>query len=126
MRLSTASAAFGGGVVMMFALVGCAGAGVGDAVLGSWGAGAEVNEPHLIFSEDGRVSGSDGCNRLAGSWKATGDTIVVSDVASTLMACPDVDTWLSGIAQATLSEGDDQLTVLDDSGAEIGSLERAE
>lgn len=124
MRLSKAPVLIGAGAAMVFALAGCAGGSSGDAVIGTWGEGTAAADPHLVFSDDGRVSGSDGCNSLSGSWKADGEAIIVSDVASTLMACSDVDTWLSGIAQATLSEGDDQLTILDESGTEIGSLDR--
>ncbi|HXH35297.1 MAG TPA: META domain-containing protein [Plantibacter sp.] len=123
MRTVKSAALLGAGIVTAFVLVGCAGS-AGNAVLGTWGEGTAATDPHLVFSDDGRVSGSDGCNSLTGSWKADGDAIVVSDVATTLMACPDVDTWLGGIAQATLSESDDQLTVLDESGTQIGSLDR--
>lgn len=124
MRQSNAPVLMGAGIALAFALAGCASGASGDAVIGTWGAGTTAADPHLVFSDDGRVSGSDGCNSLSGSWKADGDAIIVSDVATTLMACPDVDTWLSGIAQATVSESDDQLTVLDESGTEIGSLDR--
>ena len=39
------------------------------------------------------------------------------------MACPDVDTWLSELDTARLDR--DTMHILDDSGEEIGSLERA-
>jgi len=43
----------------------------------------------LQFS-DGRLSGSDGCNRFAGSYSATGSAFEVSPpLASTQMACPE-------------------------------------
>jgi len=126
MRTSRKPVLLGVGIAALLLLAGCTGGGAAQAVIGTWGDGTDADEPHLVFSDDGRVAGSDGCNSLTGSWKADGDAILVSDVASTLMACPDVDTWLGGIARATLSESDDQLTILDDAGTEIGSLDRAD
>ena len=55
-------------------------------------------------------------------WKAEGATVTFDMVAGTRKACPDVDTWLSGMVTGTV-EGD-TLTVLDQDGAEIGTLER--
>ncbi len=66
--------------------------------------------------------GTDGCNRLRGSWSDDGETITFSNVASTRMACPDVDTWLSALATGTIAG--ETLTVFDVSGTEIGTLER--
>ncbi|QDK98869.1 META domain-containing protein [Acinetobacter tandoii] len=48
------------------------------------------NIPALQFNEaTKRVSGADGCNRLMGTYQATGDTLVLSQMASTKMACID-------------------------------------
>lgn len=90
--------------------------------VGSWGAQDE-REPHLTFTEDGRVSGTDGCNVLRGHWAIDGDAISFDDVVSTRKACPDVDTWLSELDTARLDR--DTMHILDDSGEEIGTLERA-
>jgi copper homeostasis protein (lipoprotein) len=47
-------------------------------------------EPHLVFNtKEPRVSGSDGCNRLMGSFELDGDTLRLSRMASTMMACAD-------------------------------------
>lgn len=47
--------------------------------------------PHLVFDAGaGRVSGSGGCNRLAGPYRRQGDTLTVGPVVGTRMACPDV------------------------------------
>jgi hypothetical protein len=43
-------------------------------------------------------------------------------MSSTLMACEDVDAWLSRLASARVDG--DRLVVLDSSGAQIGTLER--
>lgn len=47
-------------------------------------------EPHLLFEADGRVSGSDGCNRLAGSYTSEGDGLRFGALVGTMMACPKV------------------------------------
>jgi heat shock protein HslJ len=46
-------------------------------------------EPHLVLEPGGKVAGSDGCNRLAGSYELTGETITFGRMAGTMMACPD-------------------------------------
>lgn len=50
-------------------------------------------EPHLIFKEaDNRVTGNDGCNSFSGSFGLEGrNQIGISQLASTLMACPNMD-----------------------------------
>lgn len=126
MRALRAPASVVAVVLTVGLLAGCSAPSPGERVLGTWGEGTGAADPHLVFTEDGRVSGSDGCNSLSGSWRAKDDAVVVSDVASTLMACPGVDTWLRGIAQATLSDDGGRLTVTDDAGTRIGTLDRAE
>lgn len=42
-----------------------------------------------IFSEDGNMSGSAGCNSYSGSYEATEDTISIGPIANTEMACMD-------------------------------------
>lgn len=68
------------------------------------------------------MSGSDGCNRLAGKGKIEGDTISFGPIASTLMACSGVHTWL-GMA-VTAKADHDTLTVMNDGGTTIGTLKR--
>lgn len=48
-----------------------------------------TNIPSLQFSQDGRVSGADGCNRLMGSYNAARETLNLSQLATTRMACMD-------------------------------------
>ena len=47
--------------------------------------------PHLLFGADGRVSGSDGCNRLTGGYSVKQDGISFGPSISTRMACPAED-----------------------------------
>jgi heat shock protein HslJ len=47
------------------------------------------SEPHLIFdSQQGRVTGSAGCNRLMGSYAIDGNHIRLGPLATTKMLCP--------------------------------------
>ena len=88
---------------------------------GSWGQDAQ-GQPHLELTSDGSFTGTDGCNRLGGSWEAEGDQVTFSGVFQTMMACEDVDTWLSGLASATVTS--QFLVVRNEDGEEIGTLQR--
>ena len=46
-------------------------------------------EAHLVFGAGTRVSGSDGCNRLTGTYDLKGDALTFGQFAVTQMACPD-------------------------------------
>ena len=45
------------------------------------------NTPHLIFQDNGRVAGADGCNRLMGHYDRQGGKLAIGQLAGTLMAC---------------------------------------
>jgi putative lipoprotein len=49
----------------------------------------QSREAHLLFEKEGRVSGSDGCNRLMGSYQLKADTVTFGQMAGTQMACID-------------------------------------
>jgi len=101
-------------------LAGCS--SPGPSAEGTWG-DDRPGDPHLVLAGDGALSGSDGCNRLIGSWEQDGQTVRFVGVGSTMMACPGVDDWLAALDSAVL-EGD-SLTVRDATGEEIGVLRRA-
>ena len=48
--------------------------------------------PHLVFTAEtdtsGKISGSDGCNRLIGGYTLSSETIQFSTMGSTMMLCP--------------------------------------
>ncbi len=48
-------------------------------------------EAHLQFQAGGRVSGSDGCNRITGAYELHGDRVTFGQMAGTQMACLDED-----------------------------------
>ncbi len=44
-------------------------------------------EPHITFNAENRISGSDGCNRMMGSYLREGDRLTLGEMAGTKMAC---------------------------------------
>lgn len=50
---------------------------------------AQADKPLTLDFQDGRVSVSNTCNRINGGFSAEGDTLTVSALASTMMACTD-------------------------------------
>lgn len=46
-------------------------------------------EAHLVFEPGGRLSGSDGCNRITGTYQLKGDAVTFGHIAATRMACID-------------------------------------
>lgn len=114
-------------VAAALTLTGCAtnpGGASSPSAAGTWGDADTRTEPSLVLAEGGALTGTDGCNRLHGSWTQDGDTLAFDRVASTRMACPDVDAWLSGLARAVIDG--DTMTVLQESGDVIGTLTRSE
>ena len=102
-------------------LSGCA-TSAGDAA-GVWGEPDTQGQPSLTLAEDGTLSGTDGCNRLMGTWTADEEGVAFGAIASTEMFCFDVDTWLSTATRASVSG--DLMTLFDEGGTEVGSLARA-
>lgn len=109
-------------MALAVSLVGCTPTAI--QVTGAWGEPGQEGMPVLELGPNGALSGSDGCNRLVGEYVATGSSLVFEEVASTQMFCEGVDTWLSGLATASV-EGDSMI-IFDSAGVEIGSLTRAE
>lgn len=93
-----------------------------ENLVGLWGEDAK-GQPHLEFTADGEVRGSDGCNGIATTYSVNGDRVDLARFASTLKACPGVDDWMRGI-RAVEIDGD-VLVIKDASGAELGNLSRA-
>lgn len=94
------------------------------SAVGTWNGDAPKHTPNLTLSEDGRLTGTDGCNRLFGSWKEEADGIVFVQVASTMMLCHGVNVWLSKLATASIDG--DTMTVQDSEGEPVGTLTRVD
>ena len=88
---------------------------------GTWGT-KPPGQPQLTFQEDGTVTGTDGCNRLIGEWELSDDKVRLVNLASTMMYCEGVDTWLRNAR--TVETRGDQLHVFDCDGQKIGTLTR--
>lgn len=113
-----------GTAILALTLSGCAGpiSSSDTSPVGTWGVSDTAGEPYLELAEDGAVSGSDGCNRLVGTWKMVGTTIEFGPLGSTKMACPDVETWLGDATAAVISAK--TMTITDSSDKVIGTLDR--
>ena len=94
--------------------------GVSDSPEGTW-TGAEGTE--LELTVEGMVTGTDGCNHISGTWEQDGETVTFNGMVGTLMACMDVDIWLSDPATATIDG--DTMVVFNAEGTELGELQRA-
>lgn len=114
-----------GSIVLVAAalLAGCAGTPSGAALVGTWGSTAS-KQPNLTIENNGSFSGTDGCNRLTGTGSIDGDSITFGPMASTLMACEGVDEWLNKAATGTAKGS--TLTIYDDGGNAIGTLEKSD
>ena len=89
--------------------------------VGYWVESNTPESPFLSLSADRTFTGNDGCNTLFGEWSTEeGEVTVFSGVGTTLMACEGVDTWLSGLARATVRAG--VMTVQSADGTTIGQL----
>lgn len=92
------------------------------SVEGVWGDTGDSSAPSLDFAPGGRVNGTDGCNHMMGGWTQDGASVTLDEMTSTLIGCPDVDTWLS--AAATAEVDGETLELFDASGNPIGTLQR--
>jgi putative lipoprotein len=81
-------------------------------------------EAHLLFQTGGRVAGSDGCNRVTGSYELRGDVVTFGQMASTQMACLNTGGIDRGFRDALkgasrLTIADDRLELFDATGARL-------
>ena len=69
--------------------------------------GDEESAPHLVLDEvSSRLSGSGGCNRLAGSYEVGDEGLRFGPIASTRMACSEAvmereSAFLAALAEVT-------------------------
>lgn len=112
----------------LLALTACSpSGGAASGVAGTWGEPDAQGEPSLEFvpgddASSGDYSGTDGCNRVGGSYTVDGDEIDLGVMRATMMYCEGVDTWLVTATTATLKG--DELTFADADGKRIGTLKR--
>lgn len=80
-------------------------------------------DAHLVF-EKGRVSGSDGCNRVTASYDLKGEVVKFGQIAGTLMACMDTGGTEGAFrdalkAAAKLTIVEDRLELFDQAGRKV-------
>lgn len=90
------------------------------------GASEAAREPHLVLhSEDGRLAGSGGVNRMMGGYTVAGNTLMFSQVATTMMAGPpeamqQEQTILAALATVRgFGISGNDLTLFDEAGAPV-------
>ncbi len=89
--------------------------------IGYWTETRTSSSPYFNFSTDGTYSGSDGCNRLFGTWASTPDeAVTLSHGAITLTHCDGVDDWLNRAALGRVKAG--LMTLQDAGGNVLGQL----
>jgi len=89
-------------------------------VTGTWSQTDAEPPVNLKLSDGGTVSGTDGCNQLNGTWKIDGSELDLGPFAATMMACENVNTWLSAATSANVDG--EEMTVYNDDHKEIGVL----
>jgi heat shock protein HslJ len=119
-RSGTLAAAVIAAAALLGGLAACS-AGASTHFTGSWGS-TKAGQPNVTIEDDGSFHGTDGCNRLTGKGTVSGDTFTFGRVASTLMACKDVDVWLSKASTAKIDGS--ELAVFDESGDRLGALRK--
>jgi len=89
-------------------------------VVGTWSQTDSEPPVNLELAEGGTVSGTDGCNQLNGPWKIDGSEVELGPFAATMMACENVNTWLSAATSANVDG--EEMTVYNEDHKEIGAL----
>lgn len=139
-----------GYVVTLFAvllLAGCAGSPATDSAGGDivampltntyWQLVSVAGEPvpetereqkaHILFLDDGRVSGFSGCNQYMGNYRVEGENLLFDAMSSTRMACPDNQTESQLFAALAKTVGVNldgiELRLLGDAGEELAVFE---
>jgi putative lipoprotein len=85
--------------------------------------------PHLVFAvEGGRLSGSDGCNRMVGGYALDGARLSFSGIGATRMACPESMEQAAAFARALHATAahrvaGDLLELIDASGRVVARLQ---
>ncbi len=87
-------------------------------------------EAHLVFQTGGRVSASDGCNRITGTYELKGTALTFGQMAGTQMACIDsaaeIERAFRGALKSTmrLAIAGDRLDLFDAAGNRVRIVHR--
>lgn len=104
--------------------------GLKDPLSGEW---KSVASDATIRFDNGRVSGSDGCNRYGSTYISSGDTLMISDkMMSTMIVCElkrmkNADQFYSLLMHSKRYRlGEKTLTLLSESGEILSEFSRVE
>ncbi|ALE07493.1 hypothetical protein AL755_21750 [Arthrobacter sp. ERGS1:01] len=120
--------ALAGSLLLALTISSC---GAATGPVGTWGNGYNKDkQPYLELSlgavqngdQAGYLTGSDGCNRLAGQWMYAGGELTFPQLGGTTLACTGIDAWLSKAKGGTIDGN--KLTITDANGATLGTLDR--
>lgn len=98
-------------------------ANVTDDPVGQWGEIAD-GEPHLTISDDGTMTGHDGCNGIGGRWELEAGVVQFTETYMTLIMCEGMDAWLSSLRTAVSDGG--TISIRGEGGDVIGVLPRVD
>ncbi len=90
---------------------------------GDW-APALASDPISLTFADGEIKGSAGCNRYFGTYQIDGQSLILGDIASTMMICPEAvmsqeHTYLTDLAQVTTFQIKEETLSLYDAAATL-------
>src|SRR5699024_2646843 len=91
-----------------------------NSPIGTWA--GEQGATQLEFTNEGAVTGPDGCARVTGYCHQKADTVTFYGLAPAEQACNDGQVWLKDPATATVSNG--TMTFYDSDHEQIGELTR--
>src|SRR5699024_6360660 len=90
--------AFLGACAMAFVLAGCG--FVSMTAKGTW---ADTSgDVVLTFTQEGLITGTDGCNKVEGTWEEHGKDVTMTMQIDEEHDCPDVDVWLVNPTSAVI------------------------
>jgi len=96
----------GAAVVGLVALAALTAAGCGFVSMAAKGTWADSSgEVVLTFTQEGLITGTDGCNKVEGTWEEHGDDVTLTLQIDEENDCPGVDVWLVDPTEAVI-DGD--------------------
>lgn len=110
--------AMGAATILSATATGCLMVSV--AAMGTWtddSSGAE-----LTFTQEGLITGTDGCNETSGTWQEHGDDVVLTLTVGDDEQCPGHDEWLAESTQAHVDG--DTMQLFGANNNHLGDLDR--
>lgn len=93
---------------------------VSTAAMGTWT--GDTSGMELTFTQEGLITGTDGCNRAEGTWQEHGNDVVLTFTIADDEQCPGHDEWLADATQGRI-EGD-TMRLFGENNDHLGDLTR--